>query len=269
MLAALRVVVALCAAASVHALSNVNLKTPSGATGLQPGQMLTMTWDSDPQDPQELTVVLWSDKDQTFSGPIALANDVDAQSHTATFEMPDVLPGSAYYFGLVSESDPSKVLASSSAVTLGAEPQPEPSTTAKPTTTIVKSIATPIPTSHSAGPLTVTPLPLSGSGSHSGSASVSAAHHSSGSSMASGSMSVSASTSHMSIPSAIPVSFPTESYASASEATSVASAHPSASGADKHSGASTRAKKGSTAQMGVALAAAVVGVVFFGHGFPA
>ncbi|KAF7331268.1 hypothetical protein MKEN_00003900 [Mycena kentingensis (nom. inval.)] len=162
-----------------------NLKVPTDGE-LKPGQMITATWDSEKSDTDWVTVVLYSTK-PTFNGGFAIANNVKAYENKATFELPDVYPGSGFTLGLVSMSDPSKVLASSPAFAIGAPepPQPEPATTkvaasatkpaaaasgsasASPTYASMKPIGP--------GPLSVKPLPLSGSSAASGSASASTA----------------------------------------------------------------------------------------------
>ncbi|KAJ7064230.1 hypothetical protein C8F01DRAFT_1250480 [Mycena amicta] len=76
--------VVLCAASAARALSD--LQAPAK---LVPGQVATITWESGPQDVQDVTVVLWS---STYSGGLALANNVKAQDKKATFEIPDVEP---------------------------------------------------------------------------------------------------------------------------------------------------------------------------------
>ncbi|KAJ7064222.1 hypothetical protein C8F01DRAFT_1367564 [Mycena amicta] len=188
--------IVLCAASAARALSN--LQAPAK---LVPGQVATITWESGPQDVQDVTVVLWS-----TSGGLALANNVKAQDEKATFEIPNVEPASDYTLGLVSMSDPSKIFVASSSIAIGppgsvtehttpATPKPTSATatatgSAKPPVS-VKPVPVPTP-SHA--PLSVTLAPLSGSGSaaHSG---TSAGSHAATNTI-----------------SGIPVSFPSGSY---------------------------------------------------------
>ncbi|KAJ7064225.1 hypothetical protein C8F01DRAFT_1367568, partial [Mycena amicta] len=193
--------IVLCAASAARALSN--LQAPAK---LVPGQVATITWESGPQDVQDVTVVLWS---STYSGGLALANNVKAQDRKATFEIPDVEPASDYTLGLVSMSDPSKIFVASSSIAIGPPGSvTEHTTPATPKPTSATATATgsakppvsvepvPVPTPSHA-PLSVTLAPLSGSGAGSG------AH--SGTSLA-------GSHAATNTISGIPVSFPTGSY---------------------------------------------------------
>ncbi|KAJ7064267.1 hypothetical protein C8F01DRAFT_1367584 [Mycena amicta] len=260
------VLIVLCAASAARALSD--LQAPAK---LVPGQVAMITWESGPQDVQDVTVVLWS---STYSGGLALANNVKAQDKKATFEIPDVEPAADYTLGLVSMSDPSKIFVASSSIAIGSPGSvTEHTTPAKPTSATATATGSakppvsvkpvPVPTPSHA-PLSVTLAPLSGSGS--------AAH--SGTSLA-------GSHAATNTISGIPVSFPTGSYSypysyshtgtAASESIASFASASIVSTIGTESGSAVRpsashtggAAQAASKSKSIVVAAAAVGVVFF------
>ncbi|KAJ7020531.1 hypothetical protein C8F04DRAFT_291791 [Mycena alexandri] len=152
---------------AVAAVSNVQA-TPSKTS---PG-MLTVTWTADGAESSPFTIALVS---KTYSGPLAVANNVDPQSKSAEIPLPDFVPGSDYTVALLSMSDTSDIIASSAPFGLPPAnppppPIPTPKTTASGTATVTATSRTASGSAHSAS-VTVATHTGSASGSviHSGS----------------------------------------------------------------------------------------------------
>ncbi|KAJ6493893.1 hypothetical protein C8R47DRAFT_392695 [Mycena vitilis] len=104
------------AAGATAAVSN--LQAPSSPA---PNQNVTVTWSSDSSDTTPLTLSLFSaDSNQTFAGGLALANTVNAQDNKITLLWPQVISPGTYTLSLVSATNTTDILTSSSAFTVSA-----------------------------------------------------------------------------------------------------------------------------------------------------
>ncbi|KAJ7921433.1 hypothetical protein B0H13DRAFT_2656099 [Mycena leptocephala] len=111
-------VAALAFTATVAAVSN--LQAPASPTA---NSNVTITWSSDSSDTGPMTLTVSSaDTNQTFSGGLAIANNVNPQDNQITVVFPQVISPGTYTLSLVSASDASDVLASSSTFAVGAAP---------------------------------------------------------------------------------------------------------------------------------------------------
>ncbi|KAJ6481496.1 hypothetical protein C8R47DRAFT_1218274 [Mycena vitilis] len=92
----------------IHAaVFNVQAPTAARSNG-----NLTIIWESDTSDDAPVTIALFS-TDQSYNGPLAIANDVDPQANKASVVLPHLIPGPGYTIGLISMSNTTEVLASS------------------------------------------------------------------------------------------------------------------------------------------------------------
>ncbi|KAJ7628006.1 hypothetical protein DFH06DRAFT_1338831 [Mycena polygramma] len=99
---------ALALTTSIHAaVFNVQAPTAAMSNG-----NLTIIWESDTSDDAPVTIALFS-TDQSYNGPLAIANDVDPQANKASVVLPHLIPGPGYTIGLISMSNTTEVLASS------------------------------------------------------------------------------------------------------------------------------------------------------------
>ncbi|KAJ7437297.1 hypothetical protein B0H11DRAFT_2108092 [Mycena galericulata] len=151
-------------------------KTVSALSGLQgpssppvQGANVSVTWSSDSSDTTPLTLALFNTDtgaSQTFNGGLAVLNTVNPQANQATFEFPQVSPGT-YILAFLSPTNTSSILASSPSFSISSSSSPT-----SPTTTGTGGINTSPVTTTTASAITASSTTVSGSGgsgSHTGS----------------------------------------------------------------------------------------------------